>query len=386
MVFYKWDEILDRPLGDLQMPAQMARGAKDFACSIWNDYTSHFYEIVPAPFFGNFAIRQFWNTLCFDPPESPKIPPPPAFTGGQCEFKYNLSATVDVFPSTVNCNRFPEAVSTLGGTFWGPILSIFLDEPVGTCGGFRFVKVECHGLASSSRLTSPTVVTISSSSYGRFLALNSPSFTPTDGSPDICGDPPSDYPEENPAPAPGDLSFDITLEGDPTNNFSPRLIWNEIDFSVPIRFNFEVGDIILDVGGVEVNFNENNEWRLNDRTPPPPTTPDVYDPPEDLQQDESPDDQEEAEEDDNPRIKYVVIDITTPPLYGSQRSIIQPNASDSTYFAGYFAWTYNEKRFPEKPIRKMSNIFYNDVGADGFRYYRINGAGLKHTIYSKKLE
>lgn len=382
MPYYRWDDILNRPLGDLQLGGQIARGAKDLGCQIWDNYASHFYAITPAPFFGNFAIRQFWNTLCYDPPENPKVPPPPAFTGGQCPIRYNLVGDVDVFPSSVNCDRSPSSVTTLGGNYWGPIISVFLDEPTGTCGGSKFVKIECHGLGANARLSSPAVFNVTSSSYGRFLELNDITFVASHGGVDDCGDPPSDYPEDNPPPNPGDVFIDIDLEGDPTNNFSPRIIWNDIDFSVPLRFDFEVGDIILDIGGIEVNFNDGNEWRLDDRNPPPPPPPDLYDPPGDLDEEESPDDQEEAEESNNPAIKYVVIDITTTPLFGRQNTILQPDPGDSTFFAGYFCWTYNGHRFPEKPIRKMSNIYYNDVGADGFRYYRINGAGLKHTIYS----
>lgn len=381
MPFLPWDEFLDKPLGDLQLPGQMARGTVDFACDIWNDYTSYFYEATPSLPFGNFAVRQFWNTLCYSPPDLPLTPPPPPFLGGQCDFRYALTGTVDVFPSSVNCTRDPSAVSNLSGTFWGPILSVFVAEPFGACGGFRSVKIECHGIGANARLAAPVVLNVLSSPYGRFLQLNDVTLTPVGGVPDVCGDPPTDYDTINPPPAPGELTYDIVLEGDKTNNFTPTLIWNEIDFSVPIKFDFQVGDVTLDLGGVDINFDLGNDWKLNDRDAPPPTAPDLYEPPENLEEDPSPDDQTDADETDDPSIRFVQIEITTSPLFGRQNTILQPNPEDSTFFAGYFCWTYQGAKFPDQPIRKLKNIYRNDVGADGFRYYSINGAGLKHTIY-----
>lgn len=379
MAFYSWNDLNQ----GIDMGVQVAREAKKFACRLWNDYPDQWTDGTA---FGS-PIRQFWNSLCYEPPEPPLEPPPPTFTGGQCPIKYTVQTSIAVFPSTVNCNRNPDSISNFSQTLWGPIGGFNLIEPTGNCGGKKTFTITCHGTAagSSPRLINPVNLTISTFSYGRFLEIVSTSITPVAGQPpDNCGNLPTNYPPTIP-PEPGDETYNVNFEGDENNNFSFPLIWNDIDFEIPLKFNFDVGDVAFNFDGIEINFKENNEWKIN----PPKKTDNgdnvfTYNPPDDYTSEDSPTEtEEEKEESDDETIDLVLIEVTEPPLFGTQKVITQNNPEDTTFFAGYFSWKYDDYRHAEIPIRKKKNVFKNNIGANGYRFYAVNGAKLKYTVLKK---
>lgn len=96
----------------------------------------------------------------------------------------------------------------------------------------------------------------------------------------------------------------------------------------------------------------------------------------------------EGMDNENGIIVEVRIEVTTPPVEG--RSILLPNESDSTFFAGYFRWTNTQEgvmySHPEQPIRKTRNTYARPDRANGFRFYSINGAVLQSTVIRQPLE
>lgn len=380
MVFYSWDDIAISE-GIFDLGKQMAGAAKNFACSLWEKYPKQFVGNNP---YGNFQ-RQFWNNLCFPPPKTPIIPSPPLFQGGQCPVKYNVSISIGVFPSTTSCSRSPDSISNFSASVWGEIADVFLAAPLGNCGGFSQLFIRCHGNSFSSRTVELTNFLLSSQSYGRFFKILTVTVTRQDGQPDNCGSINTDYPN-TPPPLPGNETYNVTFEGDDNNNFTFPLVWNNIDFSIPLKFDFEVGKIEVNFDGIDLNFDNDNEWKVF-----PPLREDkkkdrnFYIPRKDLEEEQSPTEEEiEEEVTDDSSIKYVLVEITKTPAKGRYKTILQNNPSDSTFFAGYFSWQYEDHRFPEEPIRKKLNVFHNSVGADGFRLYTVNDARVKYTILREK--
>lgn len=381
MVFYRWLDLIDEAVDFYNYGRHIARESKKFACILWSKYPKNFTGNSPAPN----AIRQFWNDLCFPPPQSPLTPPPPDFNGGQCPVKYDVSLLVNAFPSTINCDRPNNDATPFNISVWGPISRIYLDSPFGNCGGKRNVYITCHGNAGVGREPNPINFLVGSSSYGRFLSFRSRSVSRQDGQPDNCGNPKTDYPT-TPPPLPGSESYTVNFNSDPTNNFSFPITWNNIKFEIPLRFDFEVGEIEVNFDGIDINIKSDNVWNIN---PPPREVkkpkPFRYENPDDFDSEESPTNEEtEIEKEKEESIEFVLVTITKSPLRGRQHTILMENAEDSTFFAGYFSWKYGNYRFPEEPIRKTFTVFRNTVGADGFRLYTVNGASVKYTILKDK--
>lgn len=253
MVKYTWSDLKE---DGNDFGKQIANNSKRFACSLWKNYPRNFVGDNPV----SNPIRQFWNNLCEEDP--PVIPPAP-FYGGQCPVKYNVNLQVAVFPSSTNCDRQPNSITPMGIQVWGPINTLFLDEPFGDCGGFKSVKINHFGLASSSALPNPVTTQISSSSYGRFKSIFSVTIVRQDGQSDSCGNAPGiNYPP-TPAPNPGEEIYNVIFEGDETNQFNFPLIWNKIDFQIPLIFDFEIGNVNINFDGIDLNFNPDNNWNIN---------------------------------------------------------------------------------------------------------------------------
>jgi len=63
------------------------------------------------------------------------------------------------------------------------------------------------------------------------------------------------------------------------------------------------------------------------------------------------------------------------------KTIILPNPSDNTFFAGYFAWKLDDWRGEEIPIRKSKHIFIKPNWANGYRVYTVNTSSIKVTDF-----
>jgi tRNA threonylcarbamoyladenosine modification (KEOPS) complex Cgi121 subunit len=98
--------------------------------------------------------------------------------------------------------------------------------------------------------------------------------------------------------------------------------------------------------------------------------------------------EEELETEEEERLAWVAIAITQLPIQG--KTVLQKNALDNDYFAGYLAFTVTTEdgnfQLPPEPVKKSNAIFKAPIGATGFRAYSVNGAKLKATIYREKVE
>ena len=105
--------------------------------------------------------------------------------------------------------------------------------------------------------------------------------------------------------------------------------------------------------------------------------------------DYSPEDIEESlegvEEEEKKRtdIEWVLLTITKYPPGG--KTLLMGNEDDNTYFAGYFSWILNngveDYRLEEIPIRKSKMAFRSPRDVQGYRFYTVNRAAIKSTIY-----
>lgn len=383
MSFYSWQNIQDNTN---DFGSQIAKNAKNFACRLWRDYPKNFVGDNPV---AN-PIRQFWNNLCDEEP--PEVPPPPPFIGGQCQVRYSIQyQTALISGGTLSGWSSTFTYSNAG--IVGKILNIQLvvidqvDEDLSHWsfdGNGENPYINTRNKQYKFRITNEsntTDFTIATAFGLRFIGL-----TRFDGLPDNCGDLPTDYPD-TPAPEPGDEIYNTNYEGDTTNNLTFPLVWNDIDFSIPLKFDFEVGNVDVNFDGVNVNFDIDNNWKLN----PPKNDinkefndfktkfentfylPDL----EDLEE-ETDEDIVEKEETD-PTIEAVLVDVIALPKKG--KTIVLPNPADNTFFAGYFSWMNGDYRAPEEPVRKSKNFFVKPQWATGYRVYTVNLARISVSTF-----
>jgi hypothetical protein len=102
--------------------------------------------------------------------------------------------------------------------------------------------------------------------------------------------------------------------------------------------------------------------------------------PEDVEESEE---SVEEEEKERPDIEWVLLEITKYPPGG--KTMLMQSSEDNTYFAGYFSWILNNSvdnyRLEEIPIRKEKMAFRNPGDVQGYRFYTVNKAKIKSTIY-----
>lgn len=365
MVFYPWEKILDAGLAINDMGTQIAEAGREFGCRLWRTYPDSWTRNDPR----GSPARQFWNSIC-NPPNPPVLPSNPNFSGGQCDFKYNITVEVAVFPSTINCNRPGDPLQTANATVWGPVTFVGLDQPDGNCGGFNRVFCICHGSGAFTRNPDPIQFPIAFGSLGRFESIRTLTVTPQSGGPDNCGDPPPSYPP-TPPPNPGDETFNVTFDTDTTNEFTFPLVWNNIEFSIPVTFEFEVGDLNINVDGIDLNFNFNNDWNINpprrdylpgNRILPPPNSSDYE---EEIQPTDN-----SGEDEIGIDIAYIVLTLTEIPANAkTQFGVDGPDV----YYAGWFEFCTAQFYYVRQPIHWQNNIFIPPKGATGYAYTLYNG-------------
>lgn len=360
MVFYPWERLLDAGLVINDIGTQIAEQSREFGCRLWRSYPDSWTRSTPE----GSPARQFWNSVC-NPPDPPLLPNPPTFTGGQCEFKYNLQVQVAVFPSTINCDRPGDPLQTINVVVWGPVQQVALDQPAGNCGGFNRVFCICHGNGAFSRNPNLVVFPLAFGNQGRFESVRSTSVSPQSGQPDTCGDPPPSYPPDTP-PQPGDETFNVTFDTDVTNNFSFDLTWNRVEFSVPVSFEFDQGNVTINFDGIDVDLDPGNNWGIEpprrDFSPTPIPTPA---PNSDNYEEEIKPADNSGEEDIGIEIAYITLTLTDIPANAkTQHGVNGPDV----YYAGWFEFRTEGFFYPRQPIHWQSNIFIPPKGATGYAY------------------
>ena len=107
-------------------------------------------------------------------------------------------------------------------------------------------------------------------------------------------------------------------------------------------------------------------------------------------QDEEEEGEKELEEEEiiDGEISWVLVTVTQLPSKG--KTILQNNADNNTYFAGYFSWIIEESggkyRLEEQPIRKRQMAFKSPVDSLGYTVYTVNNAKISTRVYKQKIE
>jgi hypothetical protein len=386
MGFLTWDNIINVNEQTGSFLGKIAKKAGVQMCRIYRKYPG-LWNIQPGQ-------KAFLNQVC------PPLGEPPGggffeYEGGQCGFLYTVTWRYGNSSGVVPTLSAGTNIASINGNL-GPIASIntSVSGSVGT-----LTVVDSTGTTRSASGTMPPADRI------KKIFVRPPT-----GSVDNCGNPsekplPPDETVDN-----NDFNFNFTTENNyPTVNTN----YNDLNFTyvgpptINFPFKVKVGEINfkLDLDGADFGSDtDSNDDNLNNKFNDLDNKLDdldnklddldvecickePYKPTTDYDVEVSPTDEEEEEEVENdPEIAWVLVEITSTPIRGSEHSILQNNADDSTFFAGYFSWTYGEYRTPEEPIRKIKNAYKNTIGADGFRLYTVNGARVKYTILRETSE
>lgn len=365
MVFYPWERLLDAGLVINDMGTQIAEASREFGCRLWRSYPDSWTRSTPE----GSPARQFWNSVC-NPPDPPLLPDPPPFTGGQCDFKYNLQVQVAVYPSTINCDRPGDPLQDIFIVVWGPVTLVSLDQPAGICGGFNRIFCVCHGNGAFIREPNPVILPLAFGSSGRFESIRTIALAPQSGQSDTCGDPPPSYPPDTP-PAPGTETFNVTFDTDTTNNFNFDLTWNRVEFSLPVTFDFDQGDVSINVDGIDLNLAPGNDWGIEPpsrdfaptgRPAPAPNS-------SDYEEEIKPAD-DSGEEEIGIEIAYITLKLTVIPANAkTQFGVSGPDV----YYAGWFEFRTEGFFYVRQPIHWENNIFIPPKGATGYAYTLYTG-------------
>lgn len=190
--------------------------------------------------------REIRATACGDPfVDETGVAPP--FLGGQCSgtrYRFDYEAE-----SRFNPPGCGDRVISGGGTLadsnfeiWGPVSNVRLEGEFQSCGLTMFSRIEAdyftpEGVPRSGRLNFSDL---------RIVNLTSLIFTRIDGNPDVCGDPPPEFP---PFPVEGvtiNIDFDyVNEEGNTINQEGDLILFAPIVGS----FNSLFAPIKLDFGG-----------------------------------------------------------------------------------------------------------------------------------------
>lgn len=416
MVTYKWEDLR----GDnLPFGGQIAKGARGFACNLWNKYPDRLAYgkdplLSPAKF--------YWNIVCAEEGVN-RQPDPPPFAGGQCEGVIYRVSTQRTRYTFVN-GTFAKIVDPISvGNYTGAIIGMRRGQQInqgsGTINGtpyafitylYEFVYASGNSVISNFSVLEEFSMPPAPDQGVRIVGL-----ARNDGQLDNCGNPPSVWIPTLPSPQPGDETWNVSINDGNDVDLDIPLAWIDADFEMPLTFNFEVGEIVVDVGGVTIEFDKDNEWNTNERSTEFPdrefiteennrirddiqdTVEDVKDTVEDIkdtiEEDKKPpnlndyeedkqEDVEEVEETDS-EISFVQITLAQSPKKG--KTILMTNPENNVYFIGYFAWTYERARSMEYPVRKRKNIFVKPPWATGYAYYSVNGASADISTFKKKL-
>lgn len=385
MVTYKWEDLR----GDnLPFGGQIAKGVRGFACNLWNKYPDKLAYgenplLSPAKF--------FWNIVCAE--EGVNRQPNVPFQGGQCPNVFYRIALFITYQSGVNENY-------TSGSYSGPISDVYI-APTPSNGDGVWVR---YGTQNPQQ----TSVVRSNVSSNPVVAFDVTSVIRADGLADNCGSLPSTWRPILPPPQSGDETWNVDINDGDDVSLDIPLTWVDVNFEMPLTFNFEVGDIVVDVGGVTINFNDENEWNVNERSPEAADREfvsedndrirddierEIEDFREKYEEDKRPPDledfDEETEEDveekeeTDPEIQFVIITLTQSPKKG--KTILLSNPDDNVYFIGYFAWTFNGARSIEVPVRKSRNVFKKPDWANGYAFYTVNNAKATVSTFTTKL-
>lgn len=351
----------------------------------------------------NWAIspfsRGFLNSVC--PPLGENPPPliPPQFQGGQCAgVLYRLylrKTTINTTTCNIVNNNFEftrDVTGPVGNWYFLTTQNFSANCPTpGTPLSFNDVWIPT-GTGLVKLDTNVVRIRSSGAVYGNWELYD---IQRVDGLPDNCGSLPPQIPPNEPYD-PGDLAptFNINVYNENQTiinnqdfqaNFNPNF-----EFEFPINFELNNHEFNFNFEGLDGSdnpdgdnyttnvYNDRRTFRNDyyDEEDQPPSDPPNADP-------EGGSESEELESD---LIEYVLFTITTLPT--NSKVIVQKDAGDNDYFAGYFSWIlyHNGARFYSEqiPIRKKRQYAKAPPESQGYRFWAVNGAKIKATTFSVK--
>lgn len=179
------------------------------------------------------AIPNFWrNALCDTP--APEAQPPP-FTGGQCAFSYNIRTRAK-FTQNSTGDDFDSTTS-----FATPVLG-----PISQTKRRVGVNEVLFAIAGDGEEIALRSVNAETNTIDILTILD---VTPTNGQPDVCGDPPPDYPPVSPP--------DVTVPRD-----VPYTQSDGTDITIPVVFVFARAQLDIDAN-ITIPFTVNLNGELN---------------------------------------------------------------------------------------------------------------------------
>lgn len=377
---------------------QIATQVKDVACSIWSTYPYQWIPDNPV----TSLIKHFWNSNCSMSPTSapPVVPPPPDFSGGQCDgILYGVRYQTAIISGGTLAGWSANQQTTSNAPS-GAIQSIELYAGGQLCPTLEHWSFNGAGVPPVfNDANRPYFLRIVDSIGTKDVAIGTASgkrfieFFRIDGQPDNCGNPPSNFPPTSPPP-PTIYNIDIN-DGD--SIITIPITWNG-DVNIPLTFVFEGGLIDFDFGGINITWNGDVNIGGNGKNPFPESPPIVItpgdDPPGGGGTTPKPDDPSVIEKppvvvDPNnpldemppPGEEIVYVEVIVNSIFDElKNAIININPSKSVYFAGYVAWSISNKPdytlAPEIPIRRKQNLFRMPNEYDGYKVVAINGANL----------
>lgn len=397
MVRYRYSDLRSDAV---DFGTQLARGARDAGCSIWRSYAGNYVPSNPA----TASIRWFWNTVCSEPFQ----PPPPPYTGGQCNFPYTVKTRANYLmkqqPSDSGVNVAVEYLfeRVPGKIFPGDLIYLLPGTEFG--GTNRAPRANFKGALDSNwgLISPPSFNQWNNHVFNKVLSHVIASVIPTSGQPDNCGDLPTRYPQPPPLPD-GGITINVNIEDNDGNTINIPLVFNDLEFNMPVTFRFDGGFIEIDIGGVSINWNGDFNINLGGdgdaskspfpespggggggggRDPQPGDDGVEEKPPVEVEDNEE---VEEVEEEDE-QILWVEILMINPPDY--KHRILYRNADMNVYYGGWLAWTGGDGSLnaaPEIPIRRSRTLVRKPDEYTGYKVRAINGASYTVKSYTQKI-
>lgn len=361
---------------------KLADNIRTFACSLYNSFPD---QITQNKNLAASFARGFMDATCGA--NGGTVPPAPQsqFVGGQCNFNYNVEITFDYTPPgfpPVNYSEF--IIVGLGG----PIAKV-IPTVIGANNVVRSEFLAPNTTSGITRDSSPVGGTIDPGT----IAYN---FIPTDGGPDICGNPPPEYPTTTPD-VNNDYTTNITINNNDGTDLTIPLVYAPIDFNFPLNFDLGGIDVVIDLGGIDFNFGPGGVGDGGGQLPdgqqdplpipeddpgggkttrkfPPPNTEDFD---EIIKQPSTEDTELEGE-----LLDYVTLQLTTIPANANTQIWVD---GATVYYCGWFAFISDTFVFKREPIHFEFTIWNAPKGATGYQYQLYPGFQATATVYKRKI-
>lgn len=403
MVTYKWEDLR----GDnVPFAGQLAKGARGMFCNLWNKYPDRFTNNDPV----TGPAKWYFNIVCSEEGVN-RQPDPPPFSGGQCPVVYRVvtRATFHMTDGRRPGDTVDVVVEYIFNNVGGPLGLNSVQTPTPQSPNFGGSNRAPRAAVKGNLDNAWSVIGTPFYGWGDYtdnstLSHQIVGVTRVDGLPDDCGSLPSVWKPILPTPQPGDETWNVDIPDVTGPDLTIPLGWFDIDFSVPVTLNFEVGDIVIDVGGVTVNFNVNNEWNIGENPDssklPDDITEDIKDTKKTVDDIKTTQEEEKKQFDkteydsavyttetdfqlNNSNIDYVEIYVIRDPKKGK---VITNFSPENTFFwAGYFCWTASGSCAPQVKIEKFANFYSRPNWATGISVFCVNGSKLQINIYTKKV-